>query len=218
MEEIFLGVDEAGKGPVIGPMVIAGCLISKEAQTELKKLGVKDSKQLTPKRREFLVGEIKKRVLDYEVVVISADEIDEFQEKKININEMEAIVCSRIINKLNKGDKEISVVVDCPSIGILKWKESLKAKIDNLSNLTIYCEHRADANHICVSVASILAKSKREEEMNKLKEIYGEEIGSGYSSDPNTQRFVEKYCVKYADKGIFRKCWDTWKNACQKTL
>ena len=218
MEEIFLGIDEAGKGPVIGPMAIAGCLITKDAQVELKKLGVKDSKQLTQKRREFLVGEIKKRILDYEVVVISADEIDDFQSKGININEMESIICSKIINRLNNKKEKISVIVDCPSVGILKWKDGLKMKIENLSNLDLSCEHKADVNHICVSVASILAKSKREEEMDKLKKIYGEEIGSGYTSDPNTQKFVEKYCVKYANKGIFRKCWETWKNACQKTL
>ena len=120
---------------------------------------------------------------------------------------------AEIINRINKGFDKIKVIVDCPSPSILKWGDFLKTKIKNLSNLEFSCEHKADKNHLSVSAASILAKSVREKEMKKLREKYGEELGSGYTSDPLTKKFLEKYAIKYKDEGLFRKTWITWKNA-----
>lgn len=211
-----LGIDDAGRGPVIGPMVLAGCLIDKKIESELKKLGVRDSKQLTQKRREFIEEKIKELAETFEIIVIYPDKIDSSQENGTKLNEVEAIACAEIINRINKGFKKIKVILDCPSVSIEKWKDFLKTKIENLSNLEIACEHKADQNHVSVSAASILAKCIREKEMSKLKEIYGEEIGSGYTSDPATQKFLEKYAHKHKDDGIFRKSWITWKNASQK--
>ena len=217
-----LGIDDAGRGPVIGPMILAGCLIDEKTEAELKKLGVKDSKQLTPKRREFLVDLIRKKAEAFETVIISASEIDRLNKKGVKLNEVEAFASARIINKINKGYKKIKVVLDCPSTSIVKWQDFLKTKIKNLSNLEISCEHKADKNHIAVSAASILAKSIREKEMFKLKEIYGKEIGSGYPSDPKTKKFLKKNVKKYNEKGIFRKSWSTLKmaagNVSQKKL
>ena len=210
---LILGIDDAGRGPVIGPMVLAGCLIDEEIEAGLKKLGVKDSKQLTPKRREFLAEKIKEQAETFEIVIIYPKQIDTENENGIKLNELEAFACAKIINKINKGYKKIKVVVDCPSVSLVKWGDFLKVRIKNLSNLEISCEHKADKNHVAVSAASILAKCVREKEMAKLKEKYGDEMGSGYTSDPLTQKFLEKYAGKHKDKGIFRKTWITWKNA-----
>ena len=211
-----LGIDDAGRGPVIGPMVLAGCLISEETEKEFKKLGVKDSKQLTDKRREFLAEIIREKALTFEIVVIHPEEIDGKKAEGVNLNDVEAFACARIINKINRGFGEITVILDCPSTNITSWKDFLKTKIENLSNLDVVCEHKADVNHVAVSAASILAKSTREKEMAKLKEKYGNEIGSGYSSDPLTTRFIENNIKKYGHDGIFRKSWATWKNAVSK--
>ena len=208
-----LGIDDAGRGPVIGPMVLAGCLIDEKTEREFRKLGVKDSKQLTEKRREFLADAIREKAETFEIVIINASEIDGQNEKGIKLNEVEAFACARIINKINKGFKEIRVIVDCPSPSIVKWQDFLKTKIKNLSNLEVMCEHKADKNHIAVSAASILAKSMREKEMSKLKKVFGNEIGSGYSSDPLTSKFIKVNIRKHNDKGIFRKSWATWKSA-----
>ena len=219
---LILGIDDAGRGPVIGPMILAGCLVEKEMGEEFRKLGVKDSKQLTDKRREFLAEIIRKKALAFEVVIVSPDEIDGENSHGTNLNDVEAIACAEIINKINKGLKEIKVIIDCPSVSIEKWKNLLKTKIKNLSNLEIVCEHKADKNYAEVSAASILAKSAREKEMSILKEKYGEEIGSGYTSDLTTCRFLEKYAEKHKEAGIFRQTWTTWKKAYanlhQKTL
>lgn len=211
---LILGIDDAGRGPVIGPMILAGCLIDDKVEKELKKLGVKDSKQLTQKRREFLAEKIKEVAETFEIVLVHPEEIDGTNKIGINLNALEAIKMAEVINKINKGYKEIRVVVDCPSVSIEKWKDFLKTKIDNLSNLDVHCEHKADVNHVAVSAASILAKCAREIEMSKLKEKYGNEIGSGYCSDPSTKKFLEKHVQAYGDKGIFRKTWSTWKEAC----
>lgn len=213
MSDLILGIDDAGRGPVIGPMVLAGVLLTPEAEKELKKIGVKDSKELSPGKREFLVEKIKEKIETFEIVLSTPEEIDKSLTSGINLNNLEANMTAEIINKINKGYKKIKVFVDCPSVSLEKWKDLLKTKIDNLANLEISCEHKADRNHVSVSAASILAKSTREKEMDKLKEKYGKEIGSGYTSDPATIKFLEKNAYKHKDSGIFRKTWETWKKA-----
>jgi ribonuclease HII len=211
---LTLGIDDAGRGPVIGPMVLAGCLLDENAERELKRLGVRDSKQLTQKRREFLVEKIKEKAELFEVALSHPDEIDGKNSHGINLNDLEAIKAAEIINKINRGLNKIKVIVDCPSPSIEKWKDSLKTKIDNLSNLEIVCEHKADVNHVSVSAASILAKIIREKEMAAIKEKYGNEVGSGYCSDPKTCKFLVSYSRKYKKNGLFRQTWKTWKKAC----
>ena len=213
---LTLGIDDAGRGPVIGPMVLAGCLLDEKAEQELKKLGVKDSKQLTQKRREFLVEKIKEKAEVFEVVLVYPDEIDGKNHDGINLNDLEAIKTAEIINKINKGFAKIKVIVDCPSPSIEKWRDFLKTKIDNLSNLDVICEHKADVNHVSVSAASVLAKIVREKEMTMLKEKYGTEIGSGYCSDKKTYKFLEEHSTKYKEAGLFRKTWSTWRDVCRK--
>jgi len=214
---LILGIDDAGRGPVIGPMIIAGCLIDSKFERELKNLGVKDSKQLTQKRREFLFEKIKEFATKYEFVIITPEEIDSSNKNNLNLNELEAVKMAEVINKINNGKEKIKVIIDCPSVSINKWKDFLKMKVENLSNLEVVAEHKADVNYVEVSAASIIAKCVREQEMDKLREIYGEQIGSGYPSDPKTCTFLATNSKKHKDKGIFRKSWSTWQEACSKT-
>ena len=218
MQTLNLGIDDAGRGPVIGPMVLAGVLVNSDVEKEFKKIGVKDSKQLTPKRREHLANIIKEKAETFEIVLVYPNEIDEnlSDPSKPNLNTLEAIKMAEVINKINKGFGKIKVLVDCPSTNITKWTDLLKTKINNLSNLEVSCEHKADQNHVSVSAASIIAKHIREKEMDKLREKYGREIGSGYSSDPATCKFLEKHWQKHDGDGIFRKTWATWKKLCSK--
>ena len=208
-----LGIDDAGRGPVIGPMVLAGCLIDEETEKEFKRIGVKDSKQLTEKKREYLAEIIREKAETFEIVIIHPEEIDSKNLEGVNLNDVEGFASARIINQINKGFGEIKVVIDCPSTNITNWTNFVKSKVQNMSNLDLVCEHKADINHVAVSAASILAKSTREKEMSKLKEKYGDGIGSGYSSDPLTARFLANNIRKYDGHGIFRKSWATWKTA-----
>ncbi|MDD5699870.1 MAG: ribonuclease HII [Candidatus Nanoarchaeia archaeon] len=210
-----LGIDEAGRGPVIGPLVIAGCLIDESVEAKFKKIGVKDSKQLTRKKREELEGEIKNSAETFEIMIIPPLEIENKNEHGILLNELEAIAAAEIINKINKGFGEIKVIIDCPNPNTENWRQLVLSKIKEKSNLQLVCEHKADVNHIATSAASVLAKCVRDKEMACLKEKFGE-VGSGYCHDPVTIKFIEENMKKYEHDGIFRKTWSTWKNAMAK--
>jgi len=217
MPQLILGIDDAGRGPVIGPMTLAGCLIAEDTEKELKRLGVKDSKQLTKKRRAFLESIIKEKAEAFSLQVTHASEIDGKNHDGTNLNDLEAQMAAKIINEINTASNaasmKIKVVIDCPSTNRVKWRETVLTKVENLSNLEIVCEHKADRNHVAVSAASILAKEEREREMDILRGRYGESIGSGYSSDPITRKFLQKNIKKLEHNGIFRKSWKTWKKA-----
>jgi len=161
----------------------------------------------------FFIFYFQKIIKNYELVVCESNEIDESSFAGIKLTEFEAERFARIINNLNDSKERIKVIIDCPSIGISSWTDLLKPKIKNLSNLELVIEHKADQNYLAVSAASILAKCERERAMDKLKEEYGTEIGSGYCADPATIRFLEKNADKHKDDGIFRKTWETWRKA-----
>ena len=184
---LILGIDDAGRGPLIGPMVLAGVLIDKNSETALKNFNIKDSKQIIHSTRIKLAKTIKELVLSYHIVKTSPEEIDRAIYSKLNLNTLEAIKSAEIINQLNN-KKPIKVIIDCPSVNTKKWKETLLNYIENPENLDIHCEHKADENYLSVGAASILAKVEREEEVAKLKQEYGD-IGSGYPSDPDTKQF-----------------------------
>lgn len=206
------GIDDAGRGPVIGPMILAGAIIHPKDEAELKALGAKDSKLLTQKKREELEKKIKNLAHSYHVIVTTPDTIYDTNIAGIKLNELEALECAKIINELNKGDEKLEVVLDCPSPNLVAWGNYLKGHIKKLDNLEISSEHKADFNHVSVACASILAKCERERQMDKLKQKYPN-IGSGYPSDPKTKAFLAKYAIEYADLGIFRKTWSTYEKA-----
>ncbi len=207
-----LGIDEAGRGPVVGPLVIAGVLIDEKFEKKLKKLGVKDSKKLTRKKREELEPKIKELAETFEITPIPPIEIENKNERGIRLNEFEAIIAAEIINKINKGFSKIRAVIDCPNPDTAKWRDIVLSRIENKSNLEIVCEHKADQNHVVTSAASVLAKCVRDREIDFLKSKYGN-VGSGYCHDPITIEFLKQNLMKYNDEGIFRKTWVTWKEA-----
>ena len=117
-----IGIDDAGRGPVLGPMVLTGVLIEDEKEeTIIKEMGAKDSKLLTPKQRKRLADEIKKKYT-YKFEIIEPREIDEFP----NLNNLEAIKSGMIINKLMKNiNEKVRVIIDCPSVNTQSWGEYL---------------------------------------------------------------------------------------------
>jgi ribonuclease HII len=198
------GIDEAGRGPVIGPMVIAGVLVDESSKEKLKELGVKDSKLLSLKRREELFDKVKKVVMDYKIIVLNSKLIDDVLfSQDLNLNTLEAVKSSEIINIL----KPNKAILDCPSNNPVNYKNFVMNHLsDKFVNLVV--EHKADLNYVEVGAASILAKVTRDGEINKLKAKYGVDFGSGYPSDPKTIKFLKKNYDKY---DFFRKSWASWK-------
>lgn len=208
---LILGIDDAGRGPVLGPMALAGILITAEHEKKIKGK-VKDSKLLTQEQRLELHDLIKNNCIAHHVSISTPGEIDEAV-NGFNLNTLEARKTAEIINALNPGKEKIKVIVDCPSPNLIAWGNQVLKLIKNRENIELYCEHKADFNHPVVSAASILAKLAREKELGKLKktyEAYGN-LGSGYASDPITQEFLKMHGQVLKDSGIFRKSWSTWK-------
>ena len=212
-KELILGIDDAGRGPLIGPMALAGCLIPKDLEKEFKELGVRDSKTLTPKRREALAEMIREKSLKYEFVLAFPKKIDSSIQNGTNLNKVEAMEAAEIINKITKGVKEkVKVVIDCPSPNREAWKNQVLEFVEDVSNLEVFCEHKADRDYLVVSAASILAKSVRESEISKIKKRIGKDFGSGYPNDPLTKEFLEKYAEEHRNNGLFRESWATFRN------
>ena len=208
---LTLGIDDAGRGPLIGPMVLAGVIIDENAEVLLKKYKVRDSKQYLHNSHRIKIADIIKKVSSgYKVVKTSPVQIDSSLEKKINLNTIEAMKTAEIINSLNPIKQKIKVIVDCPSNNAHKWRNELLGLIKHPENIELSCEHKADVNYISVAAASILAKVAREEEIEKLQKEYGE-IGSGYAADPKTKEFLKTHGKNLQNSGIFRKSWATWK-------
>lgn len=208
---LICGIDEAGRGPVVGPLVMCGILLKEEDEKKLVNLKVKDSKLLTKKKRESLFDKIKDISYKYEIITVFPDEIDNAVNNHdgLNLNKLEARKSAEIINLL-KPDKAI---IDAPSNNIKSYKQYLFELINN-KNIELILEHKADLNYPIVSAASILAKVTRDNEIEKIKEKIKIDFGSGYMTDSKTVKFLEKYYEEYPD--LFRKSWFPYKNILNK--
>ncbi|MGB9707756.1 MAG: ribonuclease HII [Candidatus Pacearchaeota archaeon] len=208
-----IGIDDAGRGPVIGPMVLAGILVDEKQEAKLKLIKVKDSKMLSPQHREFLAREIKKIANAYVILKTTASEIDSMLEQKINLNKIEALKSAEIINILIKNITQAEVIIDCPSNNVMAWRNYVLSHVNNIDKIVLKCEHKADVHHPVCSAASILAKVTRDSEMEKIRREYDIECGSGYPSDPLCVKFLKTPKAKELAKiGLIRKSWQTWKN------
>ena len=203
---IKIGIDDAGRGPVLGPMILAGVLIEKDEQeTQLKELGVKDSKMIFPSKRKKIAKQITENFKHF-IVKTTPKEIDDSE----NLNTLEAIKSAMIINKLTENIKEkVRVVVDCPSVNKAAWTETLIGFLRSPGNIELSCEHKADVNHPIVSAASIIAKEMREYEMKRLRKEKTIDFGSGYPADPKTKEFIQSNFSNPKYKDLIRFSWST---------
>jgi ribonuclease HII len=205
---MICGIDEAGKGPVIGPLVVAGLTL--ENDSKIIEYKVKDSKKITPKNRKILSKKIIEICSDYEVLVIPAKDIDDMR-KVMTLNEIEVNAFTKIIKKL----KPDICYVDSVDVNEKRFAENI------LSGLSIkpviVSKHKADDIYPIVSAASIIAKTRRDEEVEKISQILEKKLnfplGSGYPADPITQNFIKKWFEKYKKLPPYtRHSWKTVQN------
>lgn len=201
----ILGIDEAGRGPVIGPLIVAGVVIPEEKISVLEKMGIKDSKKLTPTRRKVLSRKLK-NMFEYETVEITAQDIDNLRGRNVNLNEIEKIAMLQIIDKLDTD----YIIVDSVDVKAKRLEKEIK---NVAGDIEIISEHKADDKYIQVAAASIIAKYERDFIIEQLKKEYRKigEIGSGYASDPKTKMFLNKFTYDEMPK-IVRKSWKTVEN------
>lgn len=198
---LICGIDEAGRGPIIGPLVMCGVLIEEKDEQLLRKIKVKDSKLLTREQREELYGKIIKIAANYKIMVISPKEIDHAVGKNdgLNLNWLEADKSAEILNDL----KPEKAFIDAPGNNIPSYRNYLSKKLK--SRIELVLEHKADLNYPVVSAASILAKVTRDKEIDRIKSQIEIDIGSGYLTDPKTTEFLNTNFENYPE--IFRKSW-----------
>jgi len=207
---LICGIEEAGRGPVIGPLVVCGVLVDEKDESRLKRIGVKDSKLLSGKKRTDLFPKIQKIAKDWKIITVPVQQVDAaLDHEEMNLNKLEAQKMAEAINTLNPG----KVILDCPSNNIPQFVTYLMTHVKNITVDKIAAEHKADVKYLIVAAASILAKVTRDEEIEKLKNKIGIDFGSGYPSDPKTVEFLKKNWDKYPS--IFRKSWASYKNVAE---
>lgn len=211
------GIDEAGKGPVIGPMCIGGVLADKEKLDSLKNLGVADSKKLAPKKREHLAHQIRKYAQKVYIFEVSPSQIDELR-KVMTMNQIMVLGFSRVLEELQPD----MAYVDAADVNAARFGTNLKAQYakkypEKANELSVVSEHQADATYPVVSAASIVAKVRRDELIKELGKKIGIDFGSGYPSDPKTQRFLEDWSMVHDTLPEFvRHSWKTAENVLKR--
>lgn len=208
------GVEEAGRGPVLGPMVMACCWVEEEHEGVLRKIGCKDSKLLTPGQRESVYERLttlqQEGTIGFLLTILSPREIDAAVEgENDNLNKLELRTSARLITKALKKVPLAKAIIDCPTKNTAKYGADIKKLLEK--EIEVVAEHKADVKYPVVSAASIIAKVTRDREIEKLAATIPQPIGSGYPADPVTQQFLRENYKKYAH--LFRTSWATYKRA-----
>ena len=194
---LVCGVDDAGRGSVLGPLVIAGIVIKQTKVNQLKKQGIRDSKKLTPLARERLYKIIINIVDNYYVARISPKIIDKSVFNH-SLNHLEAQYMAKVISKLSPS---IAFVDSC-DVNPRRFGKEI-SKLTFRSKIKSY--HHADSKFVVVSAASILAKVSRDRAITRLRKKYT--VGSGYPSDPKTKAFIKKSIKRNIPLTFIRKSW-----------
>lgn len=197
---MICGVDEAGKGAVLGPMVVGavGC----EREGDLPD-GVRDSKALTPRQRERLYAEITGS-FPWGVVEIPAVEIDRLRQE-MTMNALVARGHADAIRTL--APLPLTAYVDACDVNEGRYGSTVAALLGEAC--TVVSRNHGDALFPVVSAASIVAKVTRDRAIEALHEENGE-IGSGYPSDPATIAYLKEYIAGHGMPPVFaRQSWET---------
>jgi ribonuclease HII len=210
---IIAGVDEAGRGCVIGPLVIAAVSIKDSSIKKLKEIGVRDSKLLTKKRREEIYEEILQNCEEIKIVKIPPKIINKTMEDKISLNKLELKYFIKLIKTLEK----VNVVyIDCPDVKEERLEKEVSKRIDK--KIKVVSMHKADARIPIVSAASIVAKVVRDKEIEKIKRKLKYDFGSGYPSDKKTREFLRKMMLLPEVKKHIRTKWKTLEKLKQRKI
>lgn len=211
MPKGIAGVDDAGRGPIIGPLVVAGVLMGEDRIKGLREIGVRDSKLLTPATRTSLSGKIRELSSKVSLVEAQPKEIDEVVlhgGKLRRLNFLEAKMMAQVINDLLPEE----VYVDASDVNQERYGQTVAEFLQpELRKIKIVSRHHADRTYPVVSAASIIAKVRRDEAVEALRREYGD-FGSGYITDPKTLDFLKDWRGSHTEyPPIVRLSWKTIK-------
>lgn len=211
---IIAGCDESGRGCVFGSLVIAAFSCSADAEGELRRMGVRDSKLVAPEKRFPLYEKLLKKG-DFVFDVLTAEFLTEQMRKKVSLNEIEARSVSALLKKLREKSAFSRAYVDSPDPVPQKFEKRIRKYFDHEFDLV--CRNKADRDFPVVGAASIIAKTIREKELDDVKEILRKkgldgEIGTGYSHDERAINFLKAHWKNEELKPFVRWEWKTAKN------
>ncbi|HMK45407.1 MAG TPA: ribonuclease HII [Methanocella sp.] len=200
---VIVGIDEAGRGPVIGPLVVCGVSVQEQLLPSIEAMGLKDSKKLTPKKREKFAITLKEATR-YELAILMPHEIDARSDSKETLNQLEVQCFARIIRSL----KPTIAYLDACDVNAERFGINVK-KLAGFE-LDIVSAHEADSKYPIVSAASIIAKVHRDALIKEISDQMGENVGSGYPTDPVTITFLKSYFMEHKRlPDCARKSWKT---------
>ena len=209
---MILGVDEAGRGPVIGPIVVAALGVPESEISELRDMGVNDSKVLSPSKRTEIRNKIMQRDgWEHHIISFSAEQIDRAMEHE-NLNLIEVRLFAQAIEGI--GSHKVSkLVLDACDVDEARFGRNVTTKLQKFSrDSELISEHKADSRHLIVGAASILAKVHRDLEVERIATECGLDIGSGYPSDPKTKASLATLIAGKTPHTELRWSWATVKN------
>ncbi|KRZ19453.1 Ribonuclease H2 subunit A [Trichinella zimbabwensis] len=213
-----LGVDEAGRGPVLGPMVYACGVCVTDNLEQLSTLKAKDSKTLTEDERSTIFknmqSEKNSNLFAYTMKLLSPVFISKSMlgRSKYNLNEISHDTAMELIQIVC----DAGVVVDKVILDTVGPTEKYEAKLrKRFPKIDILVSKKADSLHTIVSAASICAKVTRDNHLSQWSESTvpsGQQFGSGYPSDPNTVAFLNNSVDKiFGFHSVVRFSWSTAK-------
>ncbi|MEM0074326.1 MAG: ribonuclease HII [Candidatus Micrarchaeaceae archaeon] len=228
---MIAGGDEAGRGAVLGPLVVSLVVIGKDREKRLAEIGVRDSKQLTKRQREFLFDEIYNTAEEVVYYMISNEEINANMQSGISLNELEALHFAKLVDALNSDVKKL--YIDSPDvlpwrfgvrIGMFSKKQLITARAkaknthESASTIRVTAEHKADVKYPVVSASSIISKVIRDREIERMTQELGLNIGSGYPSDHFTISALKENLDNKELQAYIRQKWQTIKQIRQRHI
>ena len=207
MLSMIAGIDEAGRGPVIGPLVVCSASCRREDEKQLKKLASKDSKQLTPEQRVAAYDKLKGFVT-FRWVEVSAMDLNKLMDT-MSLNDIEAKVMADLVKKLPDGD----TMIDMPD----RYAWTFRKRMEKFGVNKFEAEHKADENYPIVAAASICAKIMRDHKIEEIRKATCD-FGSGYPGDPKTVAALKDKPSRKLLEPFIRQKWKTLENIKQTRL
>jgi ribonuclease HII len=196
------GVDEAGRGSVMGPLVVAGVSVEMRNLSRLRRAGVRDSKLLSPKARCQLFSKIVDLAEHICIFKSDCNEVDDYVRSNM-LNKLEAKAMAAVIDSIFAA----RVYVDACDVNSTRYKECVECHLATGPKPRIFSLHHCDRTSTVVSAASIVAKVIRDREIQKIRLLH-KDIGSGYPCDKKTMRFIARWISNHHSTPPFvRKSW-----------
>jgi len=183
----YAGVDEAGRGCVLGPLVVAIVVATDTDRRAFRRWNVRDSKKVPAAERTVLAAKIAERSW-HAIRIAAPHQIDTaVADRTRTLNGLERELMAELLREARAAHPRMPLraTIDAPSINAARFQTELCTDCGwTATDLT--ARHHADATDITVSAASIIAKHHRERLLTELKQTIGDDFGSGYPSDPKT--------------------------------